>query len=213
MTVMPARMVLAVVAWIGLSAASVAAQAGQTRVSYDVELSTIGSLLDPNCAATGTDVLTGILVGMEPALPHEDNEYVGTLTRTTRISICGVRRNAGGTDVVCNISITGNGFADVVLSVYGDGRGGWLQYVTNRAQWANLLPPPPVGPANSVVNGTCDPAEMAQMQTDYPGGQTAGSPSGQPIEVPGLPTSGFPVTFPSKPPQSIWTLKVLARRP
>jgi len=205
-------LIIAVTAWIGLAPTALA-QSRQTRVSYDIELSTVGSLLDRNCSATGTDVLTGTLVGMEPALPDEDNEYVGTLTRSTRINICGSRRTPAGIDVVCSMSITGNGFADVVFTLYADGRGGWLQYLTDRTQWARLLPPPPVGPVNSVVNGTCEPGEMAQLQTDYPGGQTAGSPSGQPIEVTGLPTSGFPVTFPPRPPESIWTLKVLGRRP
>jgi hypothetical protein len=203
---------LVALTWIGSSAAA-AGQAAPTKVSYDVELSTLGSLLDRNCTATGTDVLAGTLVGLEPAEPDEDNEYVGTLTRTTRITICGIRRNASGEDVVCSMSITGNGFADVVLTVYAQGRGGWLKYLTDRAGWAHLLPPPPVGPVNSVVNGTCEPAEMAELQADYPEGQTAGSPSGQPIEVAGLPTTGFPVTFPPRPPESIWTLKVLARRP
>ena len=117
---------LVALTWIGLSPATAAGQGGRTKVSYDVELSTRGSLLDPNCTATGTDVLTGTLVGMEPALPDEDNEYVGTLTRSTRISICGSRRNAAGIDFVCNMSITGNGFPDVMLTIYADGRGGWL---------------------------------------------------------------------------------------
>ncbi len=212
MRITRATLVIATFAWIGLTP-KVAAQQAKTKVSYDVELSTLGSLLDDNCTGSGTDILTGTLVGMEPADPTDDNDYVGTLTRSTRISICGTRRTAAGLDVVCNMSITGNGFADVSLTVYFDGRGAWLQYLDDRTQWAHLLPPAPVGPVNSVVNGTCDPAEMAQLQTDYPGGQTAGSPSGQRLEVDSLPTSGFPTTFPPKAPESIWTLKVFARRP
>ena len=82
MSSMRATLVIAVTAWIGLSPTA-AAQPAQTRVSYDVELSTVGSLLDRNCSATGTDILAGTLVGMEPALPADDNEYVGTLTRST----------------------------------------------------------------------------------------------------------------------------------
>ena len=39
------------------------------------------------------------------------------------------------------------------------------------------------------------------------------SPSGQPIEVKALPPPGYPHTFAPNPPVSIWTLKVLARRP
>ena len=70
-----------------------------------------------------------------------------------------------------------------------------------------------MGPVSSSVTGTCDPVELAQLQTEYDLGQTAGSPSGQPIEVPGLPPSTYPATFPADHPRSIWTLKVLARRP
>lgn len=207
-----ATWVMAATAWIGLVPAA-AAQRAQTRVSYDVELSTTGPLLDHHCAATGTDVLVGTLVGLEPAEEHDDNEYVGTLTRTTRITICGTRRTRGDPpDVHCSMSITGNGFADVVLTIYAQGRGGWLQYLADRAPWGSFLPPAPVGPVNSVVNGTCDPAEMAEMQTQYGEGQTAGSPSGQRIELDSLPTR-FPATFPAKSPVSIWTLKVLGRRP
>ena len=35
---------------------------------------------DSNCAAGGTDVLTGTLVGYEPAARNDPNEYIGTLT-------------------------------------------------------------------------------------------------------------------------------------
>lgn len=58
-------------------------------------------------------------------------------------------------------------------------RGGYLEYIENRAAWAALLPPRPAGPVDSVVTGTCDPAELAQLQSDYDSGQTAGSPNGQ----------------------------------
>ena len=190
-----------------------AAGQGRTRVSYDVEFSTLGSLLDPTCTATGTDVLTGTLVGEEPPLPDHPSVYVGTLTRSTRISICGVRRTTSGEDVVCSIDIAGNGFADVMLTIETGSVGGWLQYLDDRTAWAALLPPPPSGPVNSRVTGTCDPAEMAQLQSDYDAGQTAGSPSGQPIEVPALPPPGYPHTFQANPPISIWNLKVLRRRP
>jgi len=194
-----------------------AAQGNRTKVTYTVEFRTTGALLDQNCTSTGTDVLSGTMVGFEPPLPTEDNEYVGTLTRTTRITTCGIRRNAAGEDFVCSISYVGNGFADVVFTLYEGQRGGYLQYISNRAAWAALLPPPPIGPVNSVVTGTCEPAELAQLQTDYGQGQTAGSPNGQPLEVPGFPPlsprPSFPITFSPTPPKSIWTLTVLGRRP
>lgn len=195
----------------------IAAQANRTKVTYTVEFSLNGALLDPNCTATGTDVLAGTIVGFEPPLAGEDNTYVGTLTRTTRITTCGTRTTAAGTDVVCSINYVGNGFADVAFTIYEGQRGGWLQYITNRGAWSALLPPPPAGPTNSVVTGTCDPAELAQLQAEYDQGSTAGSPSGQPLEVPGFPPltprPSFPFTFPPAPPESIWTLTVLDRRP
>lgn len=193
--------------------ATAGAQAGRTRVSYDVEFSTTGGRLDRNCAASGTDVLAGTLVGLEPPLPNEPNIYVGTLTRTTRISVCGSRTLPDGREVVCSINIAGNGFADVKLTIEEGQRDGWLQYLEPGGAWSQWLPPRPAGPVNSSVTGTCDPAEMAQLQNEYDGGQTAGSPNGQPIEVPGLPPAAYPDSFPARPPVSIWTLTVLRRRP
>lgn len=200
-------------AWVCLLPATAGGQGRRTLVSYEVEFSTLGSLLDHNCPASGTDVLVGTLVGMEPPLPDEPNEYVGTLTRTTRITICGTRRTSNGEDVICSISIAGNGFADVKLTVEAGQRDGWLQYLADRTPWAQVLPPRPSGPVNSTVSGTCDPAELAELQGEYDAGQTAGSPSGQRIEVPALPPSVYPFTFQANPPISIWSLKVLRRRP
>lgn len=193
------------------------AQTGRTRVTYTVEFRTTGALLDANCAASGTDVLSGTLVGMEPPLPNEDNVYVGTLSRSTRITTCGTRRTPAGTDVVCSINYVGNDLADVTFTLYEGQRGGYLQYISNRADWSALLPPRPAGPTNSVVTGTCDPVELAQLQRDYPTGDTAGSPNGQPLEVPGFPPltprPSFPFAFPATPPRSVWTLTVTDRRP
>lgn len=217
MTVVCSTLSLAAVAAASFTPGSAAAQGNRTKVTYTVEFRTTGALLDPNCTATGTDVLAGTIVGFEPPLPDEDNEYVGTLTRTTRITTCGTRRNAAGIDAVCSINYVGNGFADVIFTLQEGQRGGYLQYIPNRAAWSALLPPRPAGPTNSVVTGTCDPAELAQLQSDYDGGQTAGSPSGQPLEVPGFPPlrprPSFPLVFPPTPPNSIWTLTVLDRQP
>lgn len=207
---------LAAVATSSFTPTIAAAQGNRTKVTYTVEFRTTGALLDQNCTAAGTDVLTGTIVGFEPPLRGEDNEYVGTLTRTTRITTCGTRRDVAGEDHICSINYVGNGFPDVMFTLY-EGGGGYLEYITNRARWATQLPPRPTGRVNSVVTGTCDPAELAQLQTEYDQGQTAGSPNGQPLEVPGfLPLSLrplFPLTFAAKPPESIWTLTVLDRRP
>lgn len=217
MTVVCSTLSLAAVAAASFTPGTAAAQGNRTKVTYTVEFRTTGALLDANCTATGTDVLAGTIVGFEPPLPDEDNEYVGTLARTTRITTCGTRRNAAGIDVVCSINYVGNGFADVLFTLHEGQRGAYLQYIPNRAAWSALLPPRPAGPANSVVTGTCDPAELAQLQSDYDGGQTAGSPNGQPLEVSGFPPlrprPTFPFAFPPIPPQSIWTLTVLDRQP
>jgi hypothetical protein len=193
------------------------AQGNRTKVVYTVEFRTTGALLDRNCTATGTDVLAGTIAGFEPPLAGEDNEYVGALTRSTRITTCGTRRNAAGVDAVCSINYAGDGFADVIFTLYEGQRGGYLQYITDRTAWAALLPPRPAGPTNSAVTGTCDPAELAQLQSDYDGGETAGSPNGQPLEVPRFPAlttrPSFPIVFPARPPQSIWTMTVMDRRP
>ena len=174
------------------------AQGNTRRVEYDVEFSVTGAVLDRNCAASGTDVL------------------VGTLTRTTRITTCGTRRNATtGTDVVCSMSISGDGSPEVMLTIEAGQREGYLQYISERAPYAALLAtlPRQLGQHGSQVTGTCDPAEMAQIQNEYDTGQTAGSPSGQPIEVPALPPRVYPFTFAANPPVSIWTMKVFRRRP
>jgi hypothetical protein len=199
--------------WVSLWPATAAGQGERVRVSYDVEFSLPGSLLDSNCPSSGTDVLTGTLVGMEPPVPHEPNVYVGMLRRATQISICGSRTTTSGSEVVCGINIAGSGFADVRLTVEADQRGAWLQYLDDRSPWAQWLPPRPAGPATSTVTGTCDPAEMAELQREYDAGETAGSPNGQPIEVLALPPSAYPFTFQARPPESIWSLKVLRRRP
>ena len=197
----------------GLVAVTGSGQGRRTWVRYDVEFFTIGSLLDPNCAATGTDSLVGTLVGLEPTPTHEPNQYFGTLRRSTKITTCGERTLADGREVVCSQSFTGAGFADVILKVEPDSQGGWLQYLDDRTPWDSILPPRPPGRTVSTVTGTCDPAEMAQLQSEYDAGETAGSPSGQPIEVTRLPPDTIPFTFRAKPPVSIWTLMVKRRRP
>lgn len=197
---------------LGLIPVVVDAQ-GRKRVSYDVEFSTLGSLLDRNCSATGTDVLTGTLVGLERA--GADNEYVGNLRRVTRLTTCGTKTKPGTSeDVVCSINYQGDDNVDVLFTVRAGGEGAWLEYITNRAAWQHLLPPPPLQTLNNSVTGTCEPAELSQLENDYHDGQTAGSPSGQPIDILTMPSSvPDSVTFPANPPRIIWTLKVRARRP
>jgi len=192
---------------LALAAAPAAGQGAPTRVEYDVEFSVPGTLLasGPCSSAGGTDKLTGTLWGYEPAPPDEDNTYYGILVRDTDVNVCDVRTlPPGDRHVPCSANI--KGFASKVpveLTVYEGGRGAYLQ----AADTAVLV-------VGSSVTGTCDPAEMALWQSDYGTMSTAGSPDGQPIELPGLPPTGpYPFTFGANPPVSIWTLRVLARRP
>ena len=207
---------LAVAATALLTPNVAAAQGNRTKVTYTVEFK-LTVVNDPNCPSAGTDILTGKLVGFEPPDSTEDNEFVGTLTRTTRMTTCGVRRDAAGLDHHCSINYVGDGFADVIFTVYEGERGGYLQYLTDTTGWGSLLPPRPSGPVRSQVTGTCEPAELAQLENEYDQGQTAGSPSGQPLEVPGFPPLSprptFPIVFPPKPPVSVWTLTVTDRQP
>jgi hypothetical protein len=195
--------------------------AGLTRVEYDVEFRVVGSLLDANCAASGTDVLTGTLIGFEPARPSRNDaiSYVGTMVRQTSIGTCGERMDAAGVGHACNMTITGSGLAEVMLTIDAGRRDAYLEYLDNRAMYVTILSSirQPIVPVTSTVTGTCDPAETGPMQATYHKGQTGGSPNGQPIELPGFPPLSQPITsplvYPPNPPQSIWSLTVNARRP
>ncbi|MDX2061010.1 MAG: hypothetical protein SFV24_24575 [Gemmatimonadales bacterium] len=212
---MRARALTVIAGLVGILSSQAAGQGGgRTIVQYDVELSVMGSMLDRNCAASGNDVLMGTLVGLEPPVANEPNEYVGTLMRSTRITTCGSRTTPAGHDVVCSINIAGGGFPKVLLTVDADRGEGYLQYVDHSTRWSPpVVVAPPQGQAFSSVTGTCDPAELRQLEAEYDGGQTAGSPSGQPIEMTALHQARIPVTFAANPPRTIWTLKILARRP
>jgi len=178
------------------------------RVEYDVELTVPGTLLQAkagSCAtAGGMDKLTGTLWGYEKAPPGENTVYQGRLVRFTDVNVCDVRALPPGDRFVpCSMNIQGRALVNVELEVEAGGPGAYLQ-----AQDTG------VAVTHSSVQGTCDPVDMAQLQADYGTMSTAGSPDGQPIELPGLPATGaYPQTFAAKPPESIWTLKVLARRP
>jgi hypothetical protein len=197
---------------------AIAAQGRPTVVEYDVEFSVQASPLDNQCPLTGSDVLKGTLVGYEPAPRNATRAYVGTLLRSTGIGTCSSRRNPGtDVDVVCSMSITGDGAVEVILEIQAGQAEGYLQYIENRALWAPLLAlrPRPPGPLRSPsVTGTCDPQEMADIQNAYAEGSTGGSPSGQPIDIAVFPPPSYPHTYaPLDTRRTVWTMKVLARRP
>lgn len=184
------------------------AQGGQVHVSYDVEFSTIGSLQSgaaPCPNAAGFDKLTGTLTGREPAPAHEDNTYSGVLVRDTDLTVCDVAPRPGRPDehMRCWMNIQGKASVPVEFELYADQRGGYL-----------MAQDTAVTVFSSRVTGTCEPADMAQLQRDYGTMSTAGSPDGQPLEVPDLPrVVSAPMVFPADPPRSLWTLTVTGRRP
>ena len=108
--------------------------------------------------------------------------------------------------------LTGGAVMQVQIEVYGEqGRGAWVK--------AEPVVGTPFAPPTVV--GDCKPDEQDEIKQDYPSGESAGSPSGQPIaENPDnpmfvngharLPARG---DFPSKPPETLWSLKVIRKLP
>jgi hypothetical protein len=60
---------------------------------------------------------------------------------------------------------------EVAITVYGSADAG-----------AYVKAKPGIGPAQSSVQGDCEPNDTRAIQQDYPRGDSGGSPSGQPIE-------------------------------
>jgi hypothetical protein len=99
--------------------------------------------------------------------------------------------------------IVGKARVPVEFKLYEGKRGGYLM-----AQDTSVTV------QSSSVTGSCERSEMAKLQADYGTMSTAGSPDGQPLEVPDMPQAGsIPRTFPADPPRSLWTLTVTGRRP
>jgi hypothetical protein len=196
------------VALVLLDPGPASAQSGQVQVSYDVVFSTTGAHLSGPAgvctSSAGKDQLSGTIVGEEPAPAHEDIIYKGRLIRDTDVTFCYVGTNPSKPDehFTCSVNVKGRAEVPVEFKLYADNRGGYLQAQDTA-----------VRVLSSSVTGNCDPPEMAEWQRDYGLGSTAGSPDGQPVEVPVMPRALFPKTFPPDPPKSIWTLTVLSRQP
>jgi len=152
--------------------------ASSSRASrYEVQLGYVGytGLAESaDCRALvdlqGYDSLVGTLSGVEtPNQPDEDVVYTGTLRRKTRIDYC--EATPGDQPTWCVAKLTGAARMDVELTVYGDdGRGAWLKATPAKA---------PVD--SSRVVGNCARADMDSIRADYPSGESAGTPDGQPI--------------------------------
>lgn len=204
---------------LSLASVRAPAQRGPERVSYDVEFSTTGNMMarDGQCTnGAGYDILTGTISGFEPPPPNEDYVYEGKLTRKTKISFCYTATDNDGNSRACTANVSGTAEAWFELKLGVGGRGGYLKLIDDK----------PVKVIASSVTGTCDPAEMAEWQSDYGSMVTAGSPNGQPINVVAMPRIGpFPKIFeplprrkqagpqnrspgPSDGEDGIWTLTV-----
>jgi hypothetical protein len=198
-----------------------AAQAGASSVprsEYQIELrftgySGLATSLDCDAMANlaGYDVLTGTVTGIETSQPDEDVKYSGTLKRSTAMDFCQSRGRRSPTDdeqVWCIATLTGSAVMEVEITVYGEADRG-----------AYVHAKPGIGPAQSAVQGGCDPADMRQIQQDYPGGDSGGSPNGQAIED-ALSTIKFVVGslgrlrvgyYPPDPTKSNWALRVIKK--
>jgi len=171
------------------------------QVSYEIELKStgIGNMLGHlstavSCTApvnpTGYDLMVGTVTGEENPSSAEDVVYYGELTRTTNMDFCEIRSTGPREDqkADCFVKLIG----DATMKVE-------LRLVADRERGAWLTAKPKVGAANnSVVRGDCDPPEIAQIKSDYPGPGTASgggaSPDGQQIE------DQFSTTAPNQPP-------------
>jgi len=186
--------------------------------TYDVRLAFVGytGLAEsPDCSAMvdtlGYDSLTGTLTGIEnPVEPDENVAYTGTLGRATRIDYCQTRPAPTSDQVaLCQAKLTGAAAMAVELTVFGeDGKGAWLKATPAKA------------PDSVTVQGNCLQADMDSIKVDYPTGESAGSPDGQPIAEPD--TLKFAMQgvrrlrlgyFPPDRPITAWGLRVLRVTP
>lgn len=188
--------------------------------AYEVELRMKGygglistAWCDAHADTNGYDVLTGVVRGVETEEEGDDVTYRGTLIRKTTMDYCLVRPAPTEDQVAhCIAHLGGSARMNVEIEVYGEeGRGAWVK--------ADSAPGSPA--AVDTVSGQCTAADQAIMAEEYPGGESAGSPSGQPIaENDSNPMfkngkARLPAgrSFPPRPPETLWGLKVIRKVP
>jgi len=188
--------------------------------SYDVQLAYVGYLsefhpLPSICAQidpAGYDSLVGTLSGVEyPAGSDDDVVYTGKAKRKTKIDYCLTKPKVASKPdelTYCVVHLSGAATMELELTVQSDsGQGAYLK--------AKHL-----GSADSVsVRGDCTAEEMNQIRSDYPQGESAASPDGQPIfesrsqfTVGGIRRLKLDHS-PAHPPETSWGLRVLRVRP
>lgn len=204
--------------------ATLARSAAGQMAEYEVELrftGYTGLATTPDCDAlvtlSGYDVLTGTVSGMEPSQQSDDDvTYTGVLKRDTKMDYCITRGKSSPNDdevVWCVASLTGSAVMKVDIDVYGEADRG-----------AFVKAEPGVGTNHGTVQGTCDSADMAEIQQDYPSGDSGGAPSGQAIDDARATDGQGRITFfaggharlrvgtyPPDPTQGGWTLTVIRK--
>ncbi len=196
------------IAAASLGAAAVRGGAARVqRVTYDIELKSTGignmlghlstvvscTALKPNGAPVnpnGYDLMVGTVTGEESPSSATEVVYYGELTRTTNMDFCEIKSTGPREDQKADCVVTLIGDATMTVE---------LRLVADRERGAWLKAEPKVGAAhNSDVRGDCDPPELTQIKSDYPGpGTSSGggaSPDGQQIE------DQFSTTAPNQPP-------------
>jgi len=104
----------------------------------------------------GTVVLKGLLKGIENIHGNDDIIYVGTLQLDIDIDICSAK-GEGDDAKLCSITVTGSGKVKTELTIYYDGRGGYIQIKDTTSQGFSKN-----------AGGTCDPAEIAEERQMIP---------------------------------------------
>lgn len=186
---------------------------------YDVQLAYVGYTglaTSQDCRALvdlqGYDSLVGTISGIEtPNQPDEDVVYTGTLRRRTRLDYCETRPAPTSDQLAwCVAKLIGAARMDVEVTVYGEAdRGAWIKAV------------PAKNPLDSAtVAGNCLQADMDSIRVDYPSGESAGSPDGQPIAETSPPrfyVGGVPRLrvgyFPPDAVEGGWGLRVVRATP
>jgi len=128
----------------------------EVRFAFNGYMTFHGDATDCPIRPNGTVVLKGLLKGIENIHGDDDIVYVGTLQLDIDIDICSAK-GEGDNAKLCNITVTGSGLVKTELTIYYDGRGGYIQIRDTTSQGFRKH-----------AGGTCDPAEIAEERQMIP---------------------------------------------
>jgi len=129
----------------------------EVKFTYTGYLSLSGDASECPVGSGGTVTLTGVLKGDENVPPDDDISYTGTLQLDMNISICSVKRQANGEDVLCSITVAGSGPVKTELEIQSDARGGYIQIKDTTSQGFTKN-----------VGGTCSPEQTDEERKMVP---------------------------------------------